>query len=552
MLTPEYISGIADSMIDIYSSVEDDIIADIARRIVKTGTITDTAAWQIEKARQAGYLQGDVNKILARATGKSDKEIARLLQDAGLEALANDDKIYRLAGLTAKALEESPLLFELLLQGQDSTKKLLNNWTQTRALESEIAFRNLCDKAYMRTISGTSDSVTEIRRAVQELARKGITTVAYPSGAVHNTDYAVRRAVTTGINQTVSKLQLARAEDMGCQLVETTSHAGARPTHAVWQGQIFSLDRSKRDYPDFYDSTGYGTGEGLCGWNCYHSFYPFFEGLSTPSFSRDPSADAGRDNDDDYALSQKQRYYERQVREAKRECITYRAAMDSATDETTKRAIQEDYTSAAVKLKRREGQLSKFISDTGRTRLRDRESTGSWSVPDAAKARGAAQSAHHQWLKSINATDTSLNTIAKYYEAKYNNTYEYRLLTGYNKAVEKGDIFSEVGFARYKSTADEVKQKIVGITTSDGVQIKGFATHFIDRIIGQTDTPQSGLRQGVPADNALEALIHPSQIISETVKGDERRLYIGDKANVVISVTDEKLIQTNPKHRKKG
>ena len=129
MLTPEYIAGIADSMIDIYAEVEDDIIADIARRIVKTGTITDTAAWQIDKARQAGYLQGDVKRILASATGKSDEEIARLLRESATEALAFDDRIYRLAGLSPGKLEDSPVLRALLQQGYDSTKKVLNNWT---------------------------------------------------------------------------------------------------------------------------------------------------------------------------------------------------------------------------------------------------------------------------------------------------------------------------------------------------------------------------------------------------------------------------------------
>lgn len=549
MLTPEYIAGIADSMIDIYAEVEDDIIADIARRIVKTGSITETAAWQIDKARQAGYLQGDVKRILANATGKSDAEIARLLRESATEALAYDDRIYRLAGLTPGKLEDSPLLRALLLQGYDSTKKVLNNWTQTRALESELAFRNLCDKAYMRTITGTMDGVTAIRRAVQELARQGVTEAAYPSGAHHNTDFAVRRAVCTGINQTCAKLQLARAEDMGCNLVETSSHAGARPTHAVWQGQVFCISGHHPKYKDFYSETGYGDGDGLCGWNCYHSFFPFFEGLSEQSFSRDPSADAGRDNDEDYELSQKQRYYERQIREAKRECITYQSAIDSASDDATAAALKEDYTAAATKLKRREARLTQFIRETGRTRQPDRESTGIWSIGEANKARGAAQTAHSQWLKSINATDTSLNTVAKYYEGKYNNSPEYRLLTGYSRAVDRGDISSLVGFGLYKQTSEEIARTIVGQTTSDGIKIESFAAHFIDRIIGQTSDPHEGMRQGVSVQDALDALLHPSRIRVEKPRadGDTRQVYYGANAAVTISTRDKRLIQTNPK-----
>lgn len=554
MLTPEYIAGIADSMIDIYAEVEDDIIADIARRIVKMGSITDTAAWQIDKARQAGYLQGDVKRILANATGKSDAEIARLLRESATEAIAYDDKIYRLAGLSPGKLEDSPLLRALLLQGYDSTKKVLNNWTQTRALESEIAFRNLSDKAYMRTITGTMDGVTAIRKAVQELARQGVTEAAYPSGAHHNTDFAVRRAVCTGINQTCAKLQLARAEDMGCNLVETSSHAGARPTHAVWQGQVFCISGHHRKYKDFYAETGYGDGDGLCGWNCYHSFFPFFEGLSEQSFSRDPSSDAGRNNDEDYELSQKQRYYERQIREAKRECITYQSALDGASDDATAAALKEDYTAAATKLKRREARLSQFIRETGRTRQPDRESTGIWSVGEANKARGAAQAAHTKWLKSINATDTSLNTVAKYYDGKYNNSPEYHLLTRYARDVQNGWVSPLAGFGNYRDAIQRIDRELVGKTAANGVTITGQSNHFIQRVMGTMIDPeklkrdlQKVSRSGVEVDDVIQTVLNGTpRPVKHDGAGRPSQVLMGDHCNVSINPSTGELIQCNP------
>lgn len=549
MLTPEYIAGIADSMIDIYASVEDEIIADIARRIVQTGTITETAAWQIDKARQAGYLQGDVRRILANSTGKSDAELAHLMKESATEALAYDDRIYRLAGLSPGNPEKSPLLRALLLQGYDSTKKVLNNWTQTRALESEIAFRNLSDKAYMWTITGTMDGVTAIRRAVQELARQGVTEAAYPSGARHNTDFAVRRAVCTGINQTCAKLQLARAEDMGCNLVETSSHAGARPTHAVWQGQVFCISGHHPKYKDFYAETGYGDGDGLCGWNCYHSFFPFFEGLSEQSFSRDPSADAGRNNDEDYELSQKQRYLERQIRASKRELIAYQSAIDGAPSEEAANALREDYASAAVKLKRREAKLTQFIRETGRTRLTDRESTGIWSVGEANKARGAAQTHHTQWLKSIGATDTSLNTVAKYYEGKYNNTPEYQLLTRYARDVQTGWVSPLAGFGNYRDALRRIDQELVGKTAANGVTITGQSNHFIQRVMGTMTDPEKGRpRSGVELDDIIDAVLN-GKVGPTDIKGREglrSQLLYNDVCGVSINPDKGTLTQCNP------
>lgn len=69
---------------------------------------------------------------------------------------------------------------------------------------------------------------------------------------------------------------------------------------------------------------------------------------------------------------------------------------------------------------------------------------------------------------------------------------------GYKKAVEKGDISPLVGFDNYKQTSEEITKAIVGMTASNGEKIESFATHFIDRVIGQVSEPHEGMRQGVP------------------------------------------------------
>lgn len=386
MLEPAYLVSAADSVVEIYSQVEQDIAADIARRIAKTGYITDTAKWQLKKAQEFGYLSKNVDKLLAEATGLSTREIRRLMKEAGIKSLAYDDAIYTAAGLTPSAVEKSPALQAMLLQGTDTTLALIGNYTKTTGKVANLAFNNILDRAYIQITSGAFDPNTAIKNAVKEIAASGIERVAYPSGSYTSLEAAVRRAVTTGVNQSTAKLQLLRAEEMGCELVETSSHAGARPSHQVWQGRVFCLKGKRSGYPDFYSETGYGTGEGLCGWNCYHSFYPYFEGLSTRSFSPDPSADAGSSNLVDYERSQKQRYYERQVRNAKKECVTINAAMEEAPTEALHDELYEQFQRSSVKLKNREAALRKFLQDTGRTRTNEREWTAGFGHSVSSKA----------------------------------------------------------------------------------------------------------------------------------------------------------------------
>lgn len=390
MLSPTYLSGVADEVIDVYSQVEQDIADDIVRRTLKMGYVTDTARWQYRKAQEFGYFQDDVAGILSRAGARSRRQIKLIMSQAATDSLAFDDAIYKHVGLSPLPVAKSPALQALLLQGTDRTMRLISNFTKTTSTMSYEVFGSILDRAYLQILSGAFSPQTAIYNAIRELSQKGITRIAYESAAGNvsydNIDVAVRRAVITGVNQSVSKLQLARAQELGCELVQVSSHSGARPTHAEWQGGIYCINGTKRGYANLVDVTGYGSGDGLCGWNCYHSFFPFFEGLSTSSFSRDPSADEGRDNDDDYALSQKQRYYERQIRAAKREASTLNTAMESAKTEAEKAMYYDEFQRASVKLKRREAALQTFLDENGRTRDWYRLQTGSWNRSVSAKA----------------------------------------------------------------------------------------------------------------------------------------------------------------------
>ena len=178
MLEPAYLVSAADSVVEIYSQVEQDIAADIARRIVKTGYLTDTAKWQLKKAQEFGYLRKNVDKRLAEATGLSTREIRRLMKEAGVKALAYDDAIYTAAGLTPQAIEKSPALQALLLQGADTTLALIGNYTKTTGKVANLAFNNILDRAYIQIISGAFSPNTAIKNAVKEIASTGIESVA--------------------------------------------------------------------------------------------------------------------------------------------------------------------------------------------------------------------------------------------------------------------------------------------------------------------------------------------------------------------------------------
>ena len=152
--------------------------------------------------------------------------------------------------------------------------------------------------------------------------------------------------------------------------MEITAHAGARPSHAVWQGQIVS--RSGRlGYLSLSD-IGYGTGAGFQGWNCRHSWNPFFEGISKRSYTKgDIEALNAKDVPynggmyTEYEISQMQRRMEREIRATRREL----AGLDEAAKFSTgkqKADLQSDFAQSSVKLKRQEAKLRDFTRQTDR------------------------------------------------------------------------------------------------------------------------------------------------------------------------------------------
>lgn len=89
---------------------------------------------------------------------------------------------------------------------------------------------------------------------------------------------AASRAVRTGFNQAVSKISDANAEKLHAEYFEVSAHLTARPSHAVWQGKVYSREQ-------LVEVCGLGTGPGLPGWNCRHSYYPFIPGISKRTYT---------------------------------------------------------------------------------------------------------------------------------------------------------------------------------------------------------------------------------------------------------------------------
>lgn len=216
-----------------------------------------------------------------------------------------------------------------------------------------------------------------MERGVTRLANSGLETIDYISGTKTTIDAALRRHIVSQANQARNRLLMQRMDEWEWDLVFVDAHFGARPSHAEWQGKVYSRSGRSTEYPSLVDATGYGTVTGLCGANCAHYMTPY-----VPGYSELPDMDyseqeriTGMTSDEYYAATQKQRRYERLIRSQKRE-ISYL------------QEVRADAVKQRIRLGELQDKLRQFTHDNHLRRDYERERA--WAVskqPRALKTR---------------------------------------------------------------------------------------------------------------------------------------------------------------------
>ncbi len=371
-LTPEQLGQASARLDGLTQKLEKTILDDICRRISKAGMVTDTAEWQILRLKEMGEANDVIEKAVSDYTKLSAEEVQQLFHEA---AQVSDDfyaEMYTQSGKPFIPVEENPYMQQLITATVDQTNNELVNLTQSmgfavRQADGSTAFQpaakayqSALDLAQMQVATGTFDYTTAIRNSVKALTDGGLYFVEYESGHRNRADVAARRAILTGLSQMTGQVSKHNAEELETDIVEVTAHAGARPSHAEWQGRRYSLSGKSKEYPSLEEATGYGTGDGLKGWNCRHDFYPVFE-FSPPAYTEEqlanidpPPIEYNGKTLTYYECTQKQRVMETAMRKTKREIIAAKASGDD-----------DMFTAKSIRLRRQKEEYANFSKSAG-------------------------------------------------------------------------------------------------------------------------------------------------------------------------------------------
>lgn len=393
MLTPEQLKEIGDTMYPLLTSLTDWITKDIVERIMACINRAEaigfgtTDKWQtILYQAAAGHYEELVYEI-QKWSSKSEEEVRQIFIDAGIKAWDADNAFYVSHGMESVSLLRDEHLMSILIDCYQRTNGEIQNFTRTIAGASQKRFIQLCDEAHMKVMSGAQSYTGAMIEAVKNLSAHQLN-VRYPSGHVDTIETAVLRCIRTGTSQASGNMSLQAMIDNDWDLIRVSEHLGARygdggenpGNHAWWQGKLYSRTGKTPGYPLFEEATGYGTGEGLCGWNCCHSFGP-----GDPNHNPFKEYDS-EENKKAYDLSQVQRSMERGIRKTKHKVMAVKAGVDAAKDDDTKQAFLEEYNREIKILKAQNMEYQKFCDDNNLRVMTDRLNTAKW---DREQSRSA-------------------------------------------------------------------------------------------------------------------------------------------------------------------
>ena len=414
---------IAERVEAMYMNCSTQLVLNIVRHLA-SGKGLSTAEWQLKKLSEMQSLTRESMEIIAANTGKRREAVEQAFREVFGIGLADTEKVLQAAVKAGKlfpvpSVEESEAMRQLLqayigqaddalnlvntvmldstlsryryyvnqidMESQKEAARILQKLgaTDEKGLGTNLAYtQNVLNTQSTGVVTGAVARQKAVRDAIKDLAANGITGFVDAGGHHWTPEAYVNMDIRTTAHNVAIEAQKQRSAEYGVSTFQISTHAGARPLCAPYQGWICSWDNSGGTVTDLYgkeyqvhgiNETSYGEAAGIFGINCGHFPETFVDGFSVPRYE-ELTPEQEKQNEIEYAQSQQQRELEREIRQAKTEAAAYSAAGDKA-----------EFQKAAAKVKEKQTDYKQFCEQTGRTPRPDRTQVSTYSRSEASK-----------------------------------------------------------------------------------------------------------------------------------------------------------------------
>lgn len=516
-----------------FLNLEHMILEDIVRRIKKAGKITSTADWQINRLRIIGYSSEDIEKMIKETLKLSYPDVFELYDKViDWEYVRNKD-IYEQVNAKYIPYEENKELQQLTEGFIQQSNEELRNITQSMGFYVDYGngklvmtpladiYQNYLDQAIAGVVYGTFDYNTMIRKVVTQLTNSGLRYVDYASGWHNRVDVAARRAVMTGVSQLTGKISDMNAEKLGTEHFEVAWHSGARPSHAVWQGKVWSKK-------ELVTVCGLGTGPGLLGWNCYHEYYPFVKGISERNWTDEWLAEQNRKENTPKTFNGKEyTLYEAKQQQRKTE-TAMRAQREKVVLLKQGGADPDDVMIARAKYQGQLNEYARFCKKMGLVQERERiyydmrgriaTNTKDQNRKYTADMIRNADRDSKQYYRYKNIIGADVGSLEKFRQMKYNNPKKFDILK------KKVDTYSDIDKKEWSSEFKQKSKEAYVRFEKEGIYL---SVHALSRL------PRLN-KSGYPSIEEADVL----EIVKgkhKYLEGENKLIFFDEKCQLVIA-----------------
>ena len=480
MISPEDMETYGYGHESIFLDLEQRILKDIVRRIKNTGVITRSADFQLNQLKKIGFSDKDIKEMLTETLKSSNEYIDKLYTEAIKTDYIDNKSLYEATGTDFIPFEKNTLLQNNIKALKKMTNDEMKNLSrslgfvvledgETKAVKLTKYFQDILDRVVIDITAGAFDYNTTLRKAINEMTKSGIRWINYESGYHNRITVAARRAVMSSIAQMSRTVSEDTARKIGTNDYEVSAHANPRPTHALWQGLVFTRQ-------ELVSICGLGTVTGLGGANCYHTYYPFVKGISVRAYTDEELEEMANSTPKEWNGKEYTGYEAKQrMRQMESNMRMYRERIALLKEGD---GNELDIMNAQIQYRSCMDEYVRF-----------------------SKAMGMKQQKERIYMDGLGKVGASIDTATL--------VKKVDIIKGYQKARKNGDISMLVDLKTYQKISDDIDKKIVGTATKDGIIITGYKTHFIDRVIGQYESSNEsikGKRKGVSIEMINNAL----------------------------------------------
>lgn len=362
-LEPQQLDIFSQPVVEIYNYLENELFQLIVSRIANNRhqlTKDTVLEWQITKYNELHEVNHQMIKEIARYSHKSEKEVSKLFKTITSKSVydfdAHIDKAIQ-QGYIERTQVNRANLDSLMLAFQEQAKKSYAFVNQTLIHQSKQAYTRILDDVVSSVAAGLYTPEQAISQALNKFAKQGIPALVDKAGKQWSTDSYIRLITRSSVNNIYNQQTINRMDDYNIDLVLISSHVGARPLCAPYQGKIYDRTGRSKKYPDFRE-TSYGHPAGILGCNCRHHLIPYIEGFTVNNFV----VPSSQENNKVYELTQRQRYLERRIRQAKKELFVAKELQNHETVATAKQVVS-----------RRQKEIRTFVKENDLARMYERE-----------------------------------------------------------------------------------------------------------------------------------------------------------------------------------